>query len=319
MKNLKDFKKQWERTNQKIQDGYTLAAIHHPLRVHIGYDNNLNKNLRIFSKYKTKIIESSSSVEVKQIQQDDKQWILNITLINEPESWVFISMCHDLLDCSKNANNEFEAFRLLEKRYNQWKNLFNPKKEKILTDKEQIGLIGELLFLRHQIIDIHRPIEEAVAGWLGTLGEHQDFVYNEKWYEIKTTSISPAIKITISSLEQLSRPDSGELVVYQLSKVSGIESQNFNINNFNLNQLVREVSILVDSNISGKLKFYEYLKNINYSETDDYDNVSYKLLEVNHYDINDTFPRLKKENLPKAIEIASYSLHLNEIEKWKLD
>ena len=63
----------------------------------------------------------------------------------------------------------------------------------------------------------------------------------------------------------------------------------------------------------------ECLKNINYSETDDYDNVSYKLLEVNHYDINDTFPRLKKENLPKAIEIASYSLHLNEIEKWKLD
>ena len=45
MKNLKDFREQWERTNQKVQNGYTLAAVHHPLNASIGYDNNLNNLL----------------------------------------------------------------------------------------------------------------------------------------------------------------------------------------------------------------------------------------------------------------------------------
>ena len=132
MQLLKDFQKRWKAI-VPIKDNFTSfkAYQNHPLNCFIGY-YDFNKSLLIISKYKTKIIKSSSSVEVKQIQQDDKQWILNITLINEPESFVFISMCHDLLDCSKNADNEFEAFRLLEERYIQWKNLFNPKKEKIL-------------------------------------------------------------------------------------------------------------------------------------------------------------------------------------------
>ena len=35
MKNLKDFREQWERTNQKVRNGYTLAAVHHPLNASI--------------------------------------------------------------------------------------------------------------------------------------------------------------------------------------------------------------------------------------------------------------------------------------------
>ena len=116
------------------------------------------------------------------------------------------------------------------------RDLLAAAKNDLLSEEQQRGLIGELLFLREQILN-GRPLKESVAGWVGALKEHQDFSYGETWYEIKSV-MEQAEKVRIPSLEQLSLERVGELVIYRLAKTSG--------DGFTLNSIVKNLSELLE-------------------------------------------------------------------------
>ena len=161
------------------------------------------------SRYEIKIPPSSKSVEINQRKRKDGRFNLTLSLLSKNETAVFVEMCRDLLAAAKND---------------------------LLSEEQQRGLIGELLFLREQILN-GRPLKESVAGWVGALKEHQDFSYGETWYEIKSV-MEQAEKVRIPSLEQLSLERVGELVIYRLAKTSG--------DGFTLNSIVKNLSELLE-------------------------------------------------------------------------
>lgn len=309
MIDLKNFRQQWENT-RRVERGYTRVDVKSP-ECYIGYNAELNLSLIIISNYMTKKFQASKSVQILRGRRDDGRFQLEMNLLDENLSDVFLRMCYDLLNCSADLSNEKVALKKLAQRYLQWQNLFEGGKCGLLSSQEQRGLIGELLFLRSQIIEVRRPLSETIYGWYGPLNEHQDFSYSDKWYEIKTV-IEQAEKIQIASMDQLSRSDAGELVIYRLAKTSG-NADEFDLNKFTLNCLVRNLFDLLGEDFSAGQEFESRLFQAGYIEREEYDEQSYKLTETMKFPVNDDFPRLLKKNLPSAILSATYFLDIREL------
>ena len=312
MIDLKNFRSQWDNT-QQISYGHTRVNVK-PLNCYIGYNNELNKSMIVISSFKARNLISSKAITIRQGRKDNLRFQIEINLLDKDLDEVFVRMCHDILKFSEVTTDENQALKNFEKRYGQWHNLFENGKSGILTTPEQHGLIGELLFLRSQIIEKSRPIEEAVFGWFGPLNEHQDFSYSEKWYEIKTV-MEQGNKIQISSMEQLSRLDPGTLVIYRLVKTSG-QSKDFDLNKFTLNDLVKSLIELLDANERAEQKFQSLLFQSGYIFMEEYDEQVYKLVEEMNFDVDDRFPRLTRQKLSHAILAVSYSLSIEEIKKY---
>lgn len=301
---------QWENT-LRVERGYSFVDTE-PLECHVGYDDKLRRTLLILSKHEIKIPPSSKTVAINQRKRKDGQFNLTLSLISESESAVFVEMCRDLLTFAENAPDETEALKKFWQRYAHWQNLFAAAKNELLSAEKQRGLIGELLFLREQIIN-GRPLKEAVAGWTGALKEHQDFSYGERWYEIKTVT-EQAEKVRISSLEQLSLVRTGELVIYRLGNTSGAIEE-FRLESFTLNSLVRNVLKLLTKSSTAAQRFEVLLFQAGYVEREEYDERFYRLAEVMKFVVDEKFPRLTKNNLPPAIIEASYSLNLRGLKE----
>ena len=47
-----------------------------------------------------------------------------------------------------------------------------------------MGLIGELLFLRDEMIPT-KGLDAALESWMGPEKTHKDFSYDNDWYEVK--------------------------------------------------------------------------------------------------------------------------------------
>ena len=302
MIDFENLRGQWEKT-LKIERGYTFVDTA-PLESYIGYDEKLRRTLLILCKHEMKISPSSKTVEISQSKRKDGKFNLSLSLTSESETSVFVEMCRDLLTFAENAQNEAEALKKFWLRYNHWQNLFASVTRDLLSEEKQRGLIGELLFLREQIIN-DRPLKEAVAGWIGPLKEHQDFSYGEMWYEIKTVT-EQAEKVQISSIEQLSLETPGELVVYRLAKTS---------DGFTLNSIIKDLSEMLSKNPSAAQKFEVLLFQTGYVEREEYSEHNYRLVANIKFSVDENFPRLTRNNLPTAVVDASYTLNLRELEE----
>lgn len=294
---------QWENT-LRIERGYTFVDTA-PLECYIGYDEKLRRTLLILSRRELKLPPSSKTVEINQRRRKDGRFNLTLSLLSENETAVFMEMCRDLLAATEDARDESEALKKFWQRYKHWQNLFAAAKNDLLSEERQRGLIGELLFLRGQIIN-GRPLKESVAGWTGALKEHQDFSYGKTWYEIKTV-MEQAEKVSIQSLEQLSLERIGELVIYRLAKTAG--------EGFTLNSLVNELEELLSKNASAAQRFKVLLFQTGYVGREEYHEQSYRLVENMNFTVDENFPRLTKNNLPPAIIEASYSLNLRGLKE----
>lgn len=103
----------------------------------------------------------------------------------------------------------------------------------ILGIERQLGLVGELLFLR---LLFGRIGVAAVDAWLGPLGEPHDFRVNKREFEVKT-SISVQRRHTINGLDQLVPSDQCELFL-----VSILLGPPGSSDGFSLSRLVGEMS-----------------------------------------------------------------------------
>lgn len=137
---------QWENT-LRIERGYTFVDTA-PLECHIGYDDKLRRTLLILSRHEMKLLPSSKTVEINQRRRKDGRFNLTLSLLSENETAVFVEMCRDLLAATEDARDESEALKKFWQRYKHWQNLFAAAKNDLLSEEQQRGLIGELLFLR---------------------------------------------------------------------------------------------------------------------------------------------------------------------------
>lgn len=151
---------------------------------------------------------------------------------------------------------------------------------------------------------------DAVAGWVGPDGADQDFVYDDAWYEIKTT-VASSSQVKISSVEQLDNPDEGELVVFRIDKCAPAKS-----GAVTLYAMVHLLLGMMSSNVGAVDDFVLKLGSAGYIDMNEYDKEKFSVSAKQTYLVKESFPRIVREVLPVEIVNLEYCLDLPSLDPW---
>ena len=194
----------------------------------------------------------------------------------------------------------------------KWKKLFDRIKSTLLSEQEQKGLIGELMFISESL-EYGVTNDTIIENWYGPDYYNKDFIINNKGFEIKTTTQDrPTIKI--SSEQQLDKQDLNILYLIQYNLE---ESKS---NGFTLPELINKIRVEIAGSFIIKSKFDEKLIQIGYFDDDSskYD-TKYKLIEKHIYNVDDNFPKITKSTLPKGIFNSIYNIETLVLNEFKIE
>lgn len=282
---------------------YVRVSSNHPIELYVGFNNDGLRTLRFNGAFiPVKSIKSTDYIKVTQFSYN-KQFSILFSCIQTQDYSLLNNFCEDMIDCTKNAKED-QAYHILVDRYNFWLKTF--KRSRNLLDESQImGLIAELLFLNDFCFEKY-GCEKAINGWSGPDKLHKDFFYGKDWFEVKGISKGKnAVKI--SSIEQLDGDCNGKLCVLELEKIS-IEGKGIS-----LNSLIQNIIIKIDIDLLKEV-FVNKLQQIGYYPSDEYNNYVYNISKFKFYKINDKFPALKRNSIPKEITSVCYTIDLNALE-----
>ncbi|MEF9922840.1 MAG: PD-(D/E)XK motif protein, partial [Anaerovoracaceae bacterium] len=190
-----------------------------------------------------------------------------------------------------------------------WLKLLDHKHSALLGINAQKGLIGELLFLKEQI-ELGTQPTNAVLGWVGPDGADQDFVYNDGWHEIKSTGVS-STSVSISSVEQLDCDNNGELVVYRIDKCAPAQA-----GAFTLYGLIHSMFNILSKEVGTLDEFVFKLGSAGYIDMTDYDKQNFVFSSKQAYRVDNSFPRLRRNEVPTEVISAEYQLSIPSIASW---
>ena len=126
---------------------------------------------------------------------------------------LFFRLCTDIVQSTISATTEKEAVELALARTWRWHHLLRSGTNDRLTQEEQKGLIGELLFLERWLLPNLLPAD-AVACWAGPLGSPKDFEVGRVGVEVKSRRGAAQPFVTVNSEFQLDQTDVDELHLF---------------------------------------------------------------------------------------------------------
>lgn len=292
--------------------GYIQVGVKHPLEWYIGYEKIDQKTLLLLTAKEPELLPTSKSLVVSKGLRTDGRWALSLTLMRTEQESVFETLCADIITYSQTAEDEASALLLAVKRYKQWNKLLEYQKKSLMDESNRKGLLGELIYLC-DVFSSGYPVLPAVQGWVGPDGADQDFIYSDGWSEIKSAGISAA-SVTISSLEQLSNYDPGELVVMYLDKCAPERSGAVSLGE-QVDLALAQASENPDalSLLESKLSRYGYIDLPEYREQ------KYIFSGKIRFRVDADFPRLTTDTTPSQVISAQYTISLAGIEAWRLE
>ncbi|WP_441960244.1 PD-(D/E)XK motif protein [Paenibacillus sp. TAF43_2] len=292
--------------------GYVRIDAEHSLEWHIGYEGINQRSLLLITSIEPSSVASSKSILVSYAQRADSDWALTFRLLRMEQEEVYIRLCCDLIESSRNQTDTIEGLEFVLNRYSQWTRLMELQRNGLLSEAERKGLMGEICFLQQIMSQGAFPFN-AVTSWIGPEGADQDFVDEHGWHEIKAPGIG-AKTVSISSLEQLEATLPGELVLFFIDKTAPNDAKSFTLSSIvaDMREMLRGTPIAFDL---FNLKLLQY----GYIDMQEYEKQWYRLGGVRRYNVDEDFPRLLQGNVPVQITAASYQINIQSIENWKVD
>lgn len=276
-----------------------------------GIDNQGFKSIVFILKEKPRF-ELKTTKIASRILTFPNEYRLFISLLddNETSSEIFDVLVEDLLSSIENAINEQEVLEILASRFHYWSDLFKRKKEK-LDEKWIRGFIGELWFLDNVLIE-KITVDLAVKSWIGPEKANQDFITENKIFEVKTKT-KQANYVKISNDNQLE--SDMYLVVIETNKSSEVSNESVN-----LSKLIKNIQKKIN-NPATKLIFNEKLLELGIFPIEEaklYDKFSYNIQSISYFSISEDFPIIHHSAIPKSIVKYSYDLLLSGIDNLKV-
>ncbi len=186
-----------------------------------------------------------------------------------------------------------------------WANFLKPQRTG-LSESEYVGLWGELFTLSNIILTNHTATD-AVRFWVGPEGKKQDFTLNNIAIEVKTTFSSEARKITISSLEQLDKITER---LYILHLIANPSTEPFS---YSLRDLYEKFEQAIGPDLSCELLFLQKISGLYGKATERQLNSKNTLIAQTTYEVTDSFPCLRREDVPTSIANLKYDLLVSSI------
>lgn len=287
---------------------YTRVDSEYKVNIFLGYNEDGQMSMVITEPGKERLVKSSKLIDVSLKPREDGKMALSFYLLDGTYKSMFLIFCKDMINVCELAGSSMAISNALM-RWKYWKEMFGKKKENILDKMEIKGLIGELYELKNHFM---KDWDEttAIASWMGPLLGHKDFEIDDTWYEIKSISEN-AIKVKISSLEQLDSEIDGHLVIVRLEDTSPVTN-----NSINLNGMVAKVAEEINDPTNLDL-FMTRLDNMGYSYDEEYENYCFMYKGTESYSVKEEFPRLTRSEVNNSIGNASYTILLNGVRDYR--
>lgn len=235
--------------------------------------------------------------------------LLVISLLSNEHREVFTALCDNIVDYIVELQDKKDVVQEILNRLQDWITIFDTLSSRGLSPAEQLGLYGELYFLK-KVLDYKKDSDPLpiINSWVGVDKEIQDFQGGNWAVEVKTSSGKNHQRINISSERQLDDSSFGNLFLYHISiEVSRRKGDN-------LNTIVEQIRNLLGNNqtalndINQKLIMAGY-----YNEHSNfYEDKSYSIREDNFYEVDEEFPRLTESTIPAGIGDVKYSIILSQ-------
>lgn len=279
----------------------------HPIDIFLGFNDKNQHTIIVKEVGSAKRIESSKYIIARTYLDERKKVTLSFSLLDKSLYPIFLKFCEDLIFSSEKLKKN-DAINFMIARWNSWRKVFRRPNLELLSEKEIMGLLGELTFLKKYLIPKFGAVN-AIEAWNGPEMASKDFEIGGTWYEIKTV-MEGGLAITISSLEQLDAEDDGYLVLFLLEKSTNVANGSISLNSY-----IREIEESLE-NFDVRLKFRSKLSDVGYYEAEEYDVLNFKIKGDKFFLVDETFPRIKQNNLNDGIVKVSYKILLNSIDKY---
>lgn len=227
---------------------------------------------------------------------------------------VFEVLADDVCRQIPQSASESEAAQSLVARLSRWQTFLRRYTPDGLTPEQQVGLFGELWFLRMWLLDDFGA-SDAVASWKGPEAAAQDFQMGAVSVEVKVTRGTGPEKLPISNVRQLDDTGLAHLLLQNLSfdvrqgtaqtlpwLVAGIEG------------LLEQKSPGAAEEFRTKLTLAGYLP----IQAELYSDTAYVLRRHCFYRVAEGFPRLVESDLPGGIGDVSYSIVVDALRAFSL-
>lgn len=280
--------------------------------IYAGVDSSSNLLLAIGIRSRPpNIATESTSLDYFRQKRHDGSWLMVLRLKRSGLESVFGRLCQDLYDAADGVPDEHALVQLFCDRLALWKRLFKLGGSGFLGVNQIKGLLAEMLVLETNLRSGTRTLHESVLGWTGPLGADQDFSYSDVALEVKAVS-QDSDGITISTLGQLS-----SLVPIQLVLVTLVPATTTDPDAVGLNSLSARLEGMVSPDPDALLCFKLRLLEAGYVENEFYDGVVFRPVIVRRYRVEEGFPLLTPDVVPKGIGSASYTIELKYIERFE--
>jgi hypothetical protein len=251
------------------------------------------------------------AVEVTVHQRTDGRWSLGVWLRSEPLASIFSRLCDDLVEATRCIARPAAPGYLLT-RLVRWRKLL--ESGGTMSTAELRGLIGELVVFRQCLGKWSAA--DVVQSWVGPLDAPQDFTLPSLRIEAK--AIRPgAATVRISSADQLDVSDAALLLaVVTLAPVGpGGEGTS-------AAALVSEIRHFLGHDGSASALLVEFDSRLaagGYADLPEYEHRTFRIEATRFFEVRETFPRLRRIDLPFGISDASYEIALGVCADFETD
>lgn len=286
-----------------------------PLRMIIGVSPVGRPYFAVFVSRKPGLPNLTSAIEVIRRQRSsDGRWTLTLELQVPALTDAFISLVSELATKSAAAADESTALGIFLETLAEWQELLTARSDR-LSESALRGLIAELWFGFESGAHGH-PKADVARAWAGPLGGAQDFQFLAPGHQYEVKSLRPGrstvevsseeqldgddVKLAVVCLEEVSDPPGGITLPGLVTTIRSSLSDGADRAEFNR----RFARLLID------------LDEAWYSEH------AYAVRHLQIFDVSEDFPALRRSQLPKEIERASYRVdiqHLPQFVVYEMD
>ncbi|GFZ98716.1 hypothetical protein GCM10010923_03670 [Blastomonas marina] len=242
---------------------------------------------------------------------------LVLGLQDKADLQIFSHMCAGLMLATRSnaATRSSEGFVRTLEELHRWHEMLKRRQDRRLTRSERIGLVGELLFLRDELL----PRMGLIAGlhaWTGHERHEQDFVVGSTIFEVKTQVVTADRMISVSSEDQLD-PRQGRILICNQGIAPAPEGA---AGSCTLNSIAKELADLAKATGGGAsdLLGIGYL-GAGYEPHPEYEEETWTRVDRALYEVRDDFPRIERGELRPGVEQVRYRIRASDCQPYARD
>ncbi len=241
--------------------------------------------------------------------------VLMFRLLDSSQRDIFHQLCLDIVAASAAARTELEAVELAVARTWRWHHLLRGGTGGRLSEEEQKGLIGELLFLEQHLLPLLSPADSLTA-WRGPLGAPKDFEVGRTGIEAKARRGAATPYVLITSEHQLDGTGCDLLFLHVVDLSHAPEGV---AEAFTVNDASRRVRDRMAQDNAAIDRYEALLAAAGFRWEDDYSDFKWIKGSVRIYSITDGFPRVTAREIATGVSNVRYSLSLVECERFVVE